>query len=100
VTKHGGGRIGKFAFDDVEVAMADAAGRHLDQNFSLARFRLWYILYNQRTTNALEDGSLHTRASCGMLVGPAKTGGGFGRDETKGSAAMYHAGTRAVSVDS
>jgi hypothetical protein len=61
-----GRRVGKLALDDVEVAVTNAAGSDLDQNFSLARFRLWYILYNQRTSNTLEDGSLHA-TSCGMV---------------------------------
>jgi hypothetical protein len=62
VAEDGGGGVGQLALDHVEVAVADAAGSDLDQNFSLARFRLWYILYDQRTSNTLEDGSLH-RAS-------------------------------------
>jgi hypothetical protein len=98
MAEDGWGRVRQLALDDVQVAVTNSAGSDLDQNFSLARFRFWYILNYQRITNALEDGSLHTRASCGMLVGPAKTGEGFGRDETKGSAAMYHARTRTVSV--
>jgi hypothetical protein len=44
----------------VEVAVADAAGSDLDQNFSLARLRFWDILYNQRTTNTLENDGLHS----------------------------------------
>jgi hypothetical protein len=36
--------VGQLAFDHVQVAVADAAGSNLDENFSLARFRLWYIL--------------------------------------------------------
>jgi hypothetical protein len=52
-------RVRQLAFDYVEVAMTDTAGRDFDQHFALARPGLWYILYNQRAAYALEDGSLH-----------------------------------------
>jgi hypothetical protein len=46
VTEDRGCGVRQLAFDHVEVAVADAAGSDFDQNFSLARFRLWYILYD------------------------------------------------------
>jgi hypothetical protein len=44
VAEDGGGGVRELAFDDVEVAVTDTTGSDLDQDFSLARFRFWYIL--------------------------------------------------------
>jgi hypothetical protein len=44
VAEDGGGGVRELAFDDVEVAVTDTTGSDLDQHFSLARFRFWYIL--------------------------------------------------------
>ena len=51
-----------MTLDQVEIAMADAAGSHFDQDFVFFWFGLCDIFNCQRSPNSSENGSVHDRA--------------------------------------
>ena len=59
VAQHGRRRVRQLALDHVQVGVADAAGRDLDQHLALSWLGLRDVLYEKRFADAFEDRCSH-----------------------------------------
>lgn len=68
VAEHSRHRAGILAFDQVQIAVAQARGRGADQYFPPARAGNVHVLDGERLVRAMENGCFHGGSWCGLYL--------------------------------